>query len=367
MKTICIVIGKNLRLGFDSGVEALVNGFSQHGYFLDEVRFLSYQSTDGLRGDVQSLKQNYDIVLFVAEKAALGAVKGLLTPIFEEKHIKNNYADAVIFEDGKQCGFLLSADDSDTGTLYLKNACIPFLQQKFGRIEKSVMRCMGAPEYAVDALITEIEGVCRGKMTVNRFRKYDDEVIEIVYNNNTPKMLADDVLRKLLDELGDTVYALEPTSLEEQLVTLLKLRGKKLSVAESFTGGGIAKRIVSVSGASEVYFEGVNTYNELSKIKRLSVSDFTLGNRGAVSDQVAYEMALGLLNTGDCDVSIATTGLAGPKSDKSGLPVGLCYIAVGTKERIIVYRYKFDGTRKEITEKAINYALFLACKRLKNL
>ena len=49
------------------------------------------------------------------------------------------------------------------------------------------------------------------------------------------------------------------------------------------------------------------------------------------------------------------------------LPVGLCYIAVGTKERVFVYRYKFDGTRNEITETAINYALFLAYKQLKDI
>jgi nicotinamide-nucleotide amidase len=88
---------------------------------------------------------------------------------------------------------------------------------------------------------------------------------------------------------------------------------------------------------------------------------------GAVSDQTAYEMALGLLNTGDCDIAIATTGLAGPKSDRSMLPVGLCFIAVGTKEKVYVYRYKFDGTRRDITEKAINYALFTAFKQLKNM
>ena len=139
-----------------------------------------------------------------------------------------------------------------------------------------------------------------------------------------------------------------------------------MSVAESFTGGGLAKRIVSVSGASEVYFEGLNTYNENAKIKRLGVSPYTLGTVGAVSEKTAYEMALGLLNTGDCDIAVATTGLAGPKSDKSMLPVGYCCIAVGTKERICVYQYKFDGDREEITQKAINYALFLAYKRLKN-
>ena len=68
----------------------------------------------------------------------------------------------------------------------------------------------------------------------------------------------------------------------------------------------------------------------------------------------------------DCDISIATTGLAGPNTDKSGLPIGLCFIAIGTKETVLVYRYKFDGTRQEICEKAVNYALFLAFKQLKN-
>ena len=88
---------------------------------------------------------------------------------------------------------------------------------------------------------------------------------------------------------------------------------------------------------------------------------------GAVSEQTAYEMALGLLNTGDCDIAITTTGLAGPKSDRSMLPVGLCFIAVGTKEKVYVYRYKFDGDRTAVTEKAINYALFTAFKQLKNI
>ena len=114
-----------------------------------------------------------------------------------------------------------------------------------------------------------------------------------------------------------------------------------------------------------MYFEGLNTYNERSKIQRLGVSEFTLNTRGAVSDETAYEMATGLLNTGNCDLAIATTGLAGPKTDRSMLPVGLCYIAIGTQERVFVYRYKFDGTREEITETAINYALFLAYKQLK--
>ena len=78
-------------------------------------------------------------------------------------------------------------------------------------------------------------------------------------------------------------------------------------------------------------------------------------------------MAAGLIASGDCDISVATTGLAGPKSDRTELPVGLAYIAIGLKEKVYVYRYRFEGTREEITETAINYALFLAYRQLKNL
>ena len=97
----------------------------------------------------------------------------------------------------------------------------------------------------------------------------------------------------------------------------------------------------------------------------MGVAEYGLRTAGAVSDQTAFEMALGLLNTGDCDIAIATTGLAGPQTDRSMLPVGLCYIAVGTKEKIFVHRYKFSGSRQDITEKGINYALFMAYKQLK--
>jgi nicotinamide mononucleotide (NMN) deamidase PncC len=78
-------------------------------------------------------------------------------------------------------------------------------------------------------------------------------------------------------------------------------------------------------------------------------------------------MAAGLISSGNCDISIATTGLAGPKSDRTELPVGLCYIAVGTREKVYVSRYRFDGDRKTITETAINYALFLAYRVLKDM
>ena len=229
-----------------------------------------------------------------------------------------------------------------------------------------VIRAMGAKTACVEALVREVNKLGENYACCHHVRVYDEDILTITYNHNAPKILMDDILRRCVEELDESIYAMENCTLEQQLVSLLKIRGRMLSVAESFTGGGIANRITSVSGASSVYFEGINSYNEASKVKRLGVSPQTLAKYGAVSEQTAYEMVAGLLRTGDCDLAIATTGLAGPNTDASGLPVGLCYIAVGSLDRVRVYQYHFDGNREEITKKAINYALFLAYKLLKN-
>ena len=367
MKNVCIVLKKKISAR-EGGESAVLDAFYLCGYSFEEIRILPQADEKKLSAALTSLKADCDNILLLADKTALPIVKGYLAAIFGDTSQTGEYGNAGIYAQ-KQCSlFLLSADETETGVGFVKTAITPYLERKYGvRYEETVIRSVGASDERVCSLLGEAERLSGGKVRFQRNRKYDEDVIGIVYDSNSPKMLVDDVIRLFAEGLGDTVYALNDVSLEEQLVTLLKLRNKKLSVAESFTGGGLARRITSVSGASAVYFEGINAYDERSKMKRLGVGEYNLRTAGAVSDQTAYEMALGLLNTGDCDIAIATTGLAGPKSDRSMLPVGLCYIAVGTKEKIYVYRYKFDGNRTDITEKGINYALFMAYKHLKNL
>lgn len=76
-------------------------------------------------------------------------------------------------------------------------------------------------------------------------------------------------------------------------------------------------------------------------------------------------MAAGLIASGCCTVSVATTGIAGPASDNTNKPVGLCYLAVGTAESVYVYKYIFEGSREEVTERAINQTLFLLYKKIR--
>ena len=367
MKNVCIVLKKNVT-SRDTGECAIIDAFNLCGYVFQEIRFLLQSNEKKLKEDLNLLKAECDNILLLADRTALPIIKEYVLSSFPGFTQVSSFSNAGIYADGKCSLFLLSLDSSETGLGFVENACKPYLVKKSGvRFEQLVVRSVGANEEKIGALLLEAERISAGKIRITHHRKYCEDTIGIVYDSTTPKMLVDDVVRLFAEGLADTVYALNDVSLEEQLVEILKLRKKKISVADSFTGGGIARRITSVSGASAVYFEGLNTYDEKSKMKRLGVSDVGLRTVGAVSDQTAYEMALGLLNTGDCDIAIATTGLAGPKSDRSMLPVGLCFIAVGTKEKVYVYRYKFDGDRTAITEKAINYALFTAFKQLKNI
>ena len=177
-------------------------------------------------------------------------------------------------------------------------------------------------------------------------------------------MTADEVVRILAEGLKEYVYAMEDVSLAERFVAALKLHKLHVSTAESFTAGGVGREIVRVPGASAVFYEGINAYDNKAKHERLGVSEFTLMDKGAVSVETAYEMAAGLLKQGHCDVAIATTGIAGPDADGTNKPVGLCYIAVGTREKVRVFRFRLSGDRETVTRTAINLALFLAYKEI---
>ena len=226
------------------------------------------------------------------------------------------------------------------------------------------IRTVAAPVETVNTALADLKTACPN-IGINLRESFGDLTIEIVNDGSIDKSTYQKAYRELVIALNDYIYAMEDISLCERLFQLLKLRKATVSIAESFTGGGISKRLVEMPGISEVYFEGLNTYSNKSKIERLGVKEETLKAYGAVSAQTAYEMAYGLLNTGNCNLSIATTGIAGPKSDGTKKPVGLLYIAVGNEEHISVYEYNLKGTRQSITETAINIALFLAFKKLK--
>ena len=367
MKSACLVLGNGRFDSVNEQTTALLNAFYEHGYAVEEIRRLINTSAQKIQPILSAWKDEYELVVVITPKSDLPMVKQAISGLFDGQNMQDDAVGGV-FNNGKKTLCLLVDERVEQGINFVKEVCVPYLHNQTGvKRARTTIRTIGANALRVQSLIQRAKAMDGGRIAYMHTRRYDEDVIDLLYGDDAPKMLMDDLIRLFADGLEDSIYAMDDIPLAEQLIALLKLRGKKISVAESFTGGGIAKKLTSVAGASEVYFEGLNTYDELSKIKRLGVSQYTLTTMGAVSDQTAYEMAAGLIATGDCDISIATTGIAGPKSDRSMQPVGLCYIAVGTKERVFVYRYKFDGTREEITQTAIHYALYQAYKLLKKM
>ena len=240
---------------------------------------------------------------------------------------------------------------------------IPYLAAKVG-IEKCVVfKCFGDKSDAEDLLNAvkekfSFDFIVRdnlGDLTVSVFFKGENEA-EYRF-----------AVREIFTAIKDICYADYNVSLSETLFTLLRLGGKKIAVAESFTGGRVATEIIKNAGASAYLNESVVAYSNESKAERLKVPREELSEFGAVSAKVAYRMAAGLFKTGAPDVAVATTGLAGPDGDGTGTPVGRCFIAVGTKSGIHTYKFDFTGSREEITEIGVTAALFCAVKTIQNM
>ena len=143
---------------------------------------------------------------------------------------------------------------------------------------------------------------------------------------------ADRLCQPLIDEitrrLGAYVYGVDAESLEKCVVGLLLRNGKKITTAESCTGGLLSKRITDAPGSSSVFEEGVVTYANEAKEKLLGVPHDILREYGAVSEPVARAMAEGALQKSGADIAIGITGIAGPDGGTPEKPVGLIYIAL---------------------------------------
>ena len=144
------------------------------------------------------------------------------------------------------------------------------------------------------------------------------------------------VLEKVQAEMGDLIYGIDVASLENTVIGLLKAAGKTLAVAESCTGGMLAKRLTDIPGSSQVFLGGVVAYSNGAKINLLGVDAGLIAEKYAVSREVAIAMANGAREKLGTDIGIGITGIAGPDSDESGQQPGTVFIALTAGDEIFV-------------------------------
>ena len=161
-------------------------------------------------------------------------------------------------------------------------------------------------------------------------------------------------LRKLIPELIFAVeeYGKEPESLEKTIGELLRKKKQTLAVAESCTGGYIGHLITSIASSSDYFNGGIIAYANDIKTNVLKVDVSTLQTNGAVSKEVAEQMATGVRQRLKADFGIATTGIAGPTGGSNEKPVGTVWIAVATPDALVSEKFSFGDSRERTIRRA---------------
>ena len=149
------------------------------------------------------------------------------------------------------------------------------------------------------------------------------------------------------------------SGLEQDVGNLLRLKGLTLGVVESATGGLISHRITNVSGSSDYYRGSVTAYSNEVKIKVVGMREETINKYGAVSPQVAEEMAQDGRKILGADIGLANTGIAGPSGATPAKPVGLFYIGLAHQSGVYSQKHSFLGDREQnklaAAEKALSW------------
>lgn len=147
-------------------------------------------------------------------------------------------------------------------------------------------------------------------------------------------------------------------TIEEKLVNLLITKEYHISFAESCTGGMACAQIVNVPNASKVLNSSFITYSNEAKIKWVHVHPDTLEKFGAVSEEVAKEMAIGTAEVSDSDIGVGITGIAGPAGGTKQKPVGMVCFGFKIKDNLYTYTEHFsDQSRTEVRKSSVDFVI----------
>jgi len=165
--------------------------------------------------------------------------------------------------------------------------------------------------------------------------------------------------KKIRARFGESIFGYDDETLEEAVAGILTGNKKTIAVAESCTGGLVSSRLTDVGGSTKYFTMGITAYSNEVKKNILCVDPIKIDKFGAVSRQVASEMAYGIKLLAGADLGLGITGIAGPTGGTRSKPVGLVYIALATDKKVMVKELRLRGSREEIKFQASQAALDL--------
>ncbi len=242
-----------------------------------------------------------------------------------------------------------------------ENEVLPGLQQQgdgeFVVVRK--LRCFGAGESSLVAKLGDLMDRKRNPL-INSTVDSGGITLHVVAcgpSKAKAEQMAKTDLDHLRSILGDLVFGLDEQTLPQAVGQLLISKGKTIAVAESCTGGLLAKLLTDIPGSSAYFTNGWITYSNKAKTEQLSISPEVIAQHGAVSEQVATAMALAVRQKSGADYAIAITGIAGPAGGTEQKPVGLVYISMCDCNDYQTTRFLLTNSRTSIRQKAALNAL----------
>ena len=238
------------------------------------------------------------------------------------------------------------------------------IEQKITK--RSILQTTGIPESYLFERLGNLDELLEGAKLAFLPSIYGVKLRLTVQESDeeTAKNRLMEIEQKIRSKAGRFIFGKGEETLEEVVGKILKDRELKLAVAESCTGGLIASMITNISGSSAYFERGVVCYSNASKVEILKVDEDTIAEKGAVSQEVAMQMAEGIKSTSGSDIGLATTGIMGPTGATTDKPVGLVYIGYCDEKVCTAKKFMFGEERILNKQRTAQSALDLLRKNI---
>ena len=252
----------------------------------------------------------------------------------------------------------------------MNNYVTPKLIEKIGEpkefLKKVTLQTTGLPESVVAERLGNIEELLEGAYLAFLPNQYGVRLRVTVKSNieEQANNLLLEIEQKIRSKVGRYIYGRGDENLEDVVGRLLKERELRISVAESCTGGGLADRITNINGSSKYFERGVVTYSNAAKVELLKVDEDVMMEKGAVSAEVAMQMAEGIKSTSGADIGVSLTGIMGPTGGVTDKPVGTVFIGYCDDKVCTAKRFQFGEDRVLNKNRATQAALEMVRRNL---
>ena len=309
--------------------------------------------------------------------------KEAIRKFFEERGLEitdNNWKQAMVPEgcivmenpNGTAPGIIMAQDNKHVVLMpgppnemvpMFETSVMPYLSRlQSCVIYSQTVKICGVGESKAESMVSDLIAA-QTNPTIATYAKSGEVHLRVTARAEDEKearKLVKPMIKDLKGRFGNHVYTTDDeVTLEKAVVDLLAANKLTACTVESCTGGMLSARLINVPGVSEVFKTGYVTYSNKSKRRLLGIKKNILLKHGAVSEQIAREMAKTAAMLAKTDVCVSTTGIAGPDGGTPEKPVGLVYIGCNVRGKITVKECHFSGSRSKIRESTVSAALSL--------